>query len=181
NKNLTFLVRLLQISHMDNMLDISDVEEFQYDQVDPEFEQESEAESLVDESIDEEEKIPETACFTSWFHVKTIIHFNIPVEYLSNSPEGVATIFHIADWANPNHIQYSMEGSEVHLVKKSLYFGNIQVYKEEYDYIRIKICQFIDLSLTSIEHNNVNVESSLWKKITENHNQDIDFKKTNTY
>ncbi|CAG8779440.1 19148_t:CDS:2, partial [Cetraspora pellucida] len=47
--------------------DISDVEEFQYDQVDPEFEQESEAELLVEELInneeliDDDEEIPETA------------------------------------------------------------------------------------------------------------------------
>lgn len=97
---------------MDNILDISDVEEFQYDQVDPEFE---------------------------------------PVEYPSTSPEGVATIFHIADWVDPNHawknIQYSMGGGGIHLVKKSPYFGNIQVQKEKRDCLGIKACQFTILHL----------------------------------
>ncbi|CAG8579907.1 9311_t:CDS:2, partial [Dentiscutata heterogama] len=155
---------------MDDIVDISDVEEFQYDQVDPEFKQESEAELLVEESIDDEEEISETACFISQFHIKTIIHSNILVEYPSTSPKGVATIF---------HIQYSIGGSKIHLIKKSLYFGNVQVNKEEHDCLEIKVCQFTDPSLTSIEHDEVDVESSLWKRIAKN--QDVDFKKTNTY
>ncbi|CAG8710427.1 10322_t:CDS:2, partial [Scutellospora calospora] len=56
-------------------------------------------------------------------------------------------------------IQYSMGGGGIYLIKKSPYFGDVQ--------------------LTSIERNEVDVESSLWKKITEN--QDIDFQKTHTY
>ena len=43
----------------------------------------------------------------------------------------------------------------------------------------IKICHFTDSSLINVEHNEVDVESSLWKKITES--QDADFNKTNTY
>ena len=43
----------------------------------------------------------------------------------------------------------------------------------------IKICRFTDPSLTNVEHNEVDVESSLWKKITKS--QDADFNKTNTY
>ncbi|CAG8805892.1 21778_t:CDS:2 [Cetraspora pellucida] len=84
------------------MDDISDVEEFQFDEVNPEFEQESETESLVEELIDNKE-IPEIACFISWFHIKTIIHSNLPIEYSATSPEEVATIFHITDWADPSH------------------------------------------------------------------------------
>ncbi|CAG8825835.1 9567_t:CDS:2, partial [Gigaspora margarita] len=85
-----------------NIVNISDVEEFQYDQVDPEFE-ELEAESLVEEPInneeliDNDEEIPEIACFIFQFYIKTIIHSSIPVEYPATLPEGVATIFHIAD------------------------------------------------------------------------------------
>ncbi|CAG8803462.1 1488_t:CDS:2, partial [Racocetra persica] len=61
----------------------------------------------------------------------------------------------------------------------SPYFGNVQVNKEERDCMGIKVCQFTDPSLTSIEHNEVDIESSLWKNITENRN--TDFKKTSTY
>ncbi|CAG8724938.1 18285_t:CDS:2, partial [Racocetra persica] len=88
--------------------------------------------------------------------------------YPSTSPEGVATIFHVADWADPNHAW-----------KNSPYFGNVQVNKEERDCLGIKVCQFTDPSLTSIEHNEVDIESSLWKRITKN--QNVDFKKTHTY
>lgn len=56
---------------------------------------------MIEESIDDDEEISETACFTSRVHIEAIIHFNIPVEYPSTSPEVVATIFHIAGWADP--------------------------------------------------------------------------------
>ncbi|CAG8825836.1 9568_t:CDS:2, partial [Gigaspora margarita] len=48
-----------------------------------------------------------------------------------------------------------MGGGGIHVIKKSLYFGNIQVNKEECDCLRIKICKFTDPSLTSIKHNEV--------------------------
>ena len=72
-----------------------------------------------------------------------------------------------------------MGGGGIHLIKNSPYFGNIQVTKEERDCMGIKVCHFADSSLINIEHNEVDVESSLWKKITEN--QDTNFIKTNTY
>lgn len=72
-----------------------------------------------------------------------------------------------------------MGGGGVHLIKNSLYFGNVHVNKEERYCMGIKICQFTDPSLINVEHNKVDVESSLWKKITEN--QDVDLKKTNTF
>ncbi|CAG8834453.1 26922_t:CDS:2, partial [Gigaspora margarita] len=81
-----------EVSNMDNIVDISDVEEFQYDQVDSEF-KESKAKSLVEEPIDNEElidndqEISEIACFISRFRIKTIIYSSIPVEYLAISPE----------------------------------------------------------------------------------------------
>ena len=56
-------------------------------------------------SDDKDEEVPEIASFTSRFHIKNIIHFNVPVEYPSTSPEGVATIFHIADWTDSSHAQ----------------------------------------------------------------------------
>ena len=43
----------------------------------------------------------------------------------------------------------------------------------------IKVCRFTDPSLINIEHNEVDVESPLWKTINEN--QNVYFKKTNTY
>jgi len=72
-----------------------------------------------------------------------------------------------------------MGGGGIHLIKNSPYFGNIQVNKEERDCLGIKVCRFTDPSLINIEHNEVDVESPLWKTINEN--QDVDFKKTNTY
>ena len=50
-----------------------------------------------------DEEVSEIASFTSHFHIKNIIHSNVPVEYSSTSPEGVATIFHVADWTDSNH------------------------------------------------------------------------------
>ena len=70
-----------------------------------------------------------------------------------------------------------MGGGGIHLIKNSPYFGNIQVNKEERYCMGIKICHFADPSLINV--NEVDVESSLWKKITES--QDADFNKTNTY
>ncbi|CAG8805891.1 21777_t:CDS:2, partial [Cetraspora pellucida] len=72
-----------------------------------------------------------------------------------------------------------MSGGRIHLIKEFPYFDNVQVNKEERDCMGIKVCQFTDLSLTSIEHNEIDIESSLWKNITENRN--TDFKKTSTY
>lgn len=72
-----------------------------------------------------------------------------------------------------------MGGGGIHLIKNSPYFGNIPVNKEERYCMGIKICRFTDPSLINVEHNEVDVESSLWKKITEN--QDADVNKTNTY
>ena len=43
----------------------------------------------------------------------------------------------------------------------------------------IKVCRFADSFLINIKHNEVNIESSLWKKITKN--QDTNVIKTNTY
>ncbi|CAG8835608.1 35697_t:CDS:2, partial [Gigaspora margarita] len=89
------------------MLETSDIEELQYD-VDPEFEQwyikskllsGIRRELLVEGLIDDEEVL-KTAYFTFRFHIKTIIHSDMPVEYPSTLPEVVATIFHIADWNN---------------------------------------------------------------------------------
>ena len=53
--------------------------------------------------VNDDDEIPEIACFTSHFHVKNIIHFSVPAEYPSTSPEGVATIFHIEDWTDSSH------------------------------------------------------------------------------
>ena len=50
-----------------------------------------------------DEEVPEIACFTSRYRVKNIIHSNVPIEYPSTSPEGVATIFHVADWTDSSH------------------------------------------------------------------------------
>ena len=72
-----------------------------------------------------------------------------------------------------------MGGGGIHLIKNSPYFGNIPVNKKEWYCMGIKICQFTNPSLINIEHNEVDIESSLWKKITEN--QDVDIRKTNTY
>ncbi len=72
-----------------------------------------------------------------------------------------------------------MGGGGIHLIKNSPYFGNIPVNKEERYCMGIKICQFTNPSLINIEHNDVDIESSLWKKITEN--QDVDVEKTNAY
>ena len=72
-----------------------------------------------------------------------------------------------------------MGGGGIHLIKNSPYFGNIQVNKEERYCMGIKICRFADPSLINVEHNEVDVESSLWKKITES--QDADSNKANTY
>jgi len=52
---------------------------------------------------EDDKEISEIACFTSHFHIKNIIHSSVPVEYPSTSPEGVATIFHIADWADSSY------------------------------------------------------------------------------
>ncbi|CAG8815441.1 24550_t:CDS:2, partial [Gigaspora margarita] len=123
-----------------------------FDLVNPEYEPEelSENEPLSEESINNnsDEEVPEVACFTSRFLVKTIIHSNVPVEYPSTS-------------------------QDVHQIKNSPYFGNIQVNKEERYCMGIKICQFTDPSLINTEHNKVDMESPLWKKITEN--QDIEY------
>ncbi|CAG8571189.1 7384_t:CDS:2, partial [Cetraspora pellucida] len=54
-----------------------------------------------------------------------------------------------------------------------------EVSKEEQNCMGIKVSHFTDPLLINIEHNEVNVESPLWKKITEN--QDVDIRKTNTY
>ena len=72
-----------------------------------------------------------------------------------------------------------MGGGGIHLIKNSPYFDNIPVNKEEQYCMGIKICCFTDPSLINVEHNEVDVKFSLWKKITEN--QDTDFNKTNTY
>ena len=61
-----------------------------------------------------------------------------------------------------------MGGGGIHLIKNSPYFGNIQVNKEERDCLGIKVCRFTDPSLINIEHNEVDVESPLWKTINEN-------------
>ncbi|CAG8729620.1 34515_t:CDS:2 [Racocetra persica] len=53
-----------------------------------------------------------------------------------------------------------MGGGRIYVIKKSPYFGNVQVNKKEHDCLRIKVCQFTDPSFTSIEHNKVDVESS---------------------
>ncbi|PKY54712.1 hypothetical protein RhiirA4_473675 [Rhizophagus irregularis] len=86
-------------------IDMSDVEEFQLELVNPELEQElSENDPPREESVDnKDEEVTEIASFTTRFHIKNIIHSNVPVEYPSTSPEGVATIFHIADWTDSNH------------------------------------------------------------------------------
>ncbi|CAG8671029.1 17187_t:CDS:2 [Cetraspora pellucida] len=89
----------------------------------------------------------------------TIIHSNVPVKYLSTSPEGIVTIFHISDWTNSSHAWKNVKWYSFN--KKSLYFGNSQVYKEKYYCIRIKACCFTDPLLINIEHNEVDVESSL--------------------
>ncbi|CAG8475742.1 7204_t:CDS:10 [Scutellospora calospora] len=120
---------------------------------------------MTTNSLDnDKEEISEITCFISRFHIKTIIHSNVPVEYPSTSPE---------------EIQYSMGGSGIHLIKKSLYFGNSQVYKEKRYCMGIKTCCFTDLSLINVEYNEVDVESSLWKRITESQNTEII--KSNTY
>jgi hypothetical protein len=72
-----------------------------------------------------------------------------------------------------------MGGGGTHLIKSSPYFGNTQVHKEERDCMGIKICRFTDPSLINVEHNEVDVESTLWKKITEC--QEADSNKANTY
>ncbi|CAG8847961.1 21118_t:CDS:2, partial [Racocetra persica] len=76
-------------------------------------------------------------------------------------------------------IQYSMGGGGVHQIKNLPYFGNIQVNKEERYCMEIKICQFTDPSFINIKHNEVDMESPLWKKITEN--QNIEDRKMNSY
>jgi hypothetical protein len=72
-----------------------------------------------------------------------------------------------------------MGGGGIHLIKNSPYFGNIQVHKEERDCMGIKICRFTDPSLINVEHNEVDPESTLFKKVINNQNTDI--KKSNTY
>ncbi|CAG8743400.1 15566_t:CDS:10 [Cetraspora pellucida] len=159
--------------------DISDVEKFQNDLVNPEYEQElSDTDTeQFDEFLNEDDEFPEIACFTSRFQIKNIIHSSMPVEYPSTSPEGIATIFHVEDWTDPSHtwknIQYSMGGGGVHLIKSSPYFGNIPISKVERDCMGIKVCHFTDPSLINIEHNEVDVESPLWKKITENQDSQL--------
>ncbi|CAG8554438.1 2530_t:CDS:2, partial [Dentiscutata heterogama] len=86
---------------------LSDVEEFQVELVNPEYEQISlslsETKPLEDELVNEDDEFPEIVCFTSHLHIKNIIHSSVPIEYLSTSPKGIATIFHVADWTDQNH------------------------------------------------------------------------------
>ncbi|CAG8831136.1 43639_t:CDS:2, partial [Gigaspora margarita] len=97
--------------------ELSDVEEHQFDLVNPEYEPEklSESESLSEESINNNsnEEISEIACFISCFLVKTVIYFNVPIEYLSTSQDGIATIFHVAD-CGKRHDEKSLKIQEVH-------------------------------------------------------------------
>ena len=100
-----------------DIINISDVEDYPPELVNPEFEQVfnfyikknffimtfsknisniifglyqelPEIEPLGEElSDDKDEEVPEIASFTSRFHIKNIIHSNVPVEYPSTSPE----------------------------------------------------------------------------------------------
>ncbi|CAB4404792.1 unnamed protein product [Rhizophagus irregularis] len=71
-------------------IDMSNVEEFQLEL------ELSENDPPREKSVDNKDEIMKKS-------LKLLVLQHVPVEYPSTSPEGVATIFHIADWTDSNH------------------------------------------------------------------------------
>ncbi|PKY57785.1 hypothetical protein RhiirA4_479126, partial [Rhizophagus irregularis] len=93
---------------------ISDFEDFPIELLNPEFEQElSEIEPLREElTNDKDEEVSEIASFTSRFHIKNIIHSNVPVELDGFKSSGAK--------AESAHALINREGKQLNLMSAIL-------------------------------------------------------------